>query len=67
MEFEVDPLVDGNETFDHFDVEFWQEVLKLIKFFWGFLKTFDSNQVHNMLVSMLDPHFKILKAVKSFI
>jgi hypothetical protein len=43
MEFEVDPLVDGNKTFDIFDVEFhmlnknmWQEVLKVIKFFLEF-------------------------------
>jgi hypothetical protein len=74
MEFEVDPLVDGNKTFDIFDVEFhmlnknmWQEVLKVIKFFLEFLKTFDSNHVHNMLVLMLDPRFKIVKVVKSFV
>jgi len=41
--------------------------LKVIKPFLELLKTFDFNQVHNMLISMLDPHFKFLKIVKSFV
>jgi hypothetical protein len=44
-----------------------QEVLKVIKPFLEFLKTFDFNQVHNMLILMLDPCFKILKVMKSFV
>ncbi len=65
MEFEIDPLVDGNDTFDLFDVELHmlnmqQEDLKVIKPFLEFLKNFDSCQVHNMLVLMLDPCFKSL-------
>jgi hypothetical protein len=65
MEFETNPLVNGNETFDLFDVELhmlnmWQEVLKVINPLMEFLKNFDSYQIHNMLVLMLDPCFKSL-------
>jgi hypothetical protein len=41
--------------------------MKVIKPFFEFLKTFDSNQAHNMFVLMLDPCFKFLKVVKSFV
>jgi len=54
MDFEKDPL-DGNEIFNLFDVDLsmlsknmQQKVVKLIKSFSEFLKTFDSHQVHNM-------------------
>jgi hypothetical protein len=36
------------------------EVVKVIKPFLQFLKTFDYCQVHNMLALMLDPHYKSL-------
>jgi hypothetical protein len=54
MDFETDPL-DGNEIFNLFDVDLsmlsknmQQKVVKLIKPFSEFLKTFDSHQVHNI-------------------
>jgi len=73
MEFEIDPL-DGNETFDFFDVELHtlkknmrQEVVKVFKHFVEFLKAFDFCQVHNMLALMLEPCFKSLRVVESFV
>jgi hypothetical protein len=43
MEVETNPIVDGSETFDQFDVELhllninmWQEVVKVIKYFLNF-------------------------------
>jgi len=36
------------------------EIVKLLKPFLEFLKTFDSCQVHNMLALMLDPQIKSL-------
>jgi hypothetical protein len=57
MKVETNPIVDGSETFDQFDVELhllninmWQEVVKVIKYFLEFFKTFDFQQVHNILV-----------------
>jgi hypothetical protein len=54
MDFETNPL-DGKEIFNLFDVDLsmlnknmQQKVVKLIKPFPEFLKTFDSHQVHNM-------------------
>jgi hypothetical protein len=41
--------------------------MKVFKHFLNFLKTFDSCQVHNMLALMLDPHFKSLWVVESFV
>jgi hypothetical protein len=40
----------------------WQEVIKVIRpLILLFLKVFDSHNAHNnVLVIMLDPHFKIL-------
>ncbi len=40
--------------------------MKVFKFFWNFLKAFDSCQVHNMLALMLDPCFKSLRVVENF-
>jgi hypothetical protein len=47
MEFQLDPFIDGSETCDQFDVELQmlnknmhQEVVKVIKPFLQFLKTF---------------------------
>jgi hypothetical protein len=76
VEFEVDPIVNENVTFDLFDVELhmlnvnlWHnEVIKVIKYFLKFFKTFDSHQVQNMLTLMLDPQmFKSLWVVKGFV
>lgn len=73
MEFEANPL-NGSETFDLFDVELhtlnknmWHEVIKVLKPFLEFLKTFDSYQVHNMLALILDPCFKFLQVVEIFV
>jgi hypothetical protein len=32
-----------------------------------FLKTFDSDQIHDMLVLMLDPYFKSLWVMENFV
>jgi hypothetical protein len=45
----------------------WKEVVKIFKFFLEVLKAFDSYQVHNMLALMLDPCFKSLRVVESFV
>jgi hypothetical protein len=73
MEFEANSL-DGSETFDLFDVELhtmkknmWHEVVKVLKPFLEFLKASNFYQVHNMLALMLDPCFKSLQAVESFV
>jgi hypothetical protein len=54
------------EIFDPFDVEIfflhnnmWLEVIKVIKPFLEFLKSFDAQYVHNMMAIMLDPRFKV--------
>jgi hypothetical protein len=51
VEVETNPLANGNEIFDWFDVEFHilnktmrQEVVKVIKPFVKFLKAFESHQ-----------------------
>ncbi len=41
--------------------------MKVFKHFLEFFKAFDSYQVHNMLALMLDPCFKSLQVVKSFV
>ncbi len=41
--------------------------MKLFKHFLKNLKAFHSRQVHNMLALMLDPHFKSLQVVESFV
>jgi hypothetical protein len=73
MESKAYPL-DGNETFDLFDVELHtlneniqHEVMKVLKPFQEFLKEFDSHQVHNMLALILDPCLKSLQVVESFV
>jgi hypothetical protein len=67
MKSQLDPLVDGIETCDQFDVELHmfnknmrQEVVKVIKPFLQFLMAFDSRHVHSMLTLMLDPCYKSL-------
>jgi hypothetical protein len=39
----------------------------MLKFFITFLKSYDANQVHNMLAIMLDPRFKHLHVVKNYV
>jgi len=41
--------------------------VKVFKHFLNFLKAFDSNQVHNMFSLILDPCFKSLWVVESFV
>ncbi len=52
--------------FDLFDVEvfflhnsMWLELIKVIKPFLKFLKSFDAQYAHNMMAIMLDPCFKV--------
>jgi hypothetical protein len=62
------------KTIDLFDVELdllsqkmWHEVVKVIKLFLKILKTFDFRQVCNVLALLLNPWFKSLRVVKSFV
>jgi hypothetical protein len=41
--------------------------VKVVKPFITFLKSYDANQVHNMLVIMLDLQFKHLHVVKNYV
>jgi hypothetical protein len=41
--------------------------MKVLKHLLEFLKAFDSHQVHNMLALILDPCFKSLRVVESFV
>ncbi len=72
MDFETNPL-DCNKKINLFYVELnmlniniQQEVMKVIKLFFEFLKTFDSHKFTicgstcNSMVLMLNPHFKSL-------
>jgi hypothetical protein len=43
------------------------EVIKVIKPFLQFLKTFDGGKVHNMMAIMLDLHFKSLRIVEDLL
>jgi hypothetical protein len=45
----------------------WLEVIKIIKPFLEFLKSFDVGHVHNMVVIMLDPCFKALHIVEKLV
>ncbi len=74
MKFQLDPFVDGSETYDQFDVEFqilnknmWQKVMKVIRPILQFLRTFDSCQVHNMLALMVEPYYKSLWVVENYV
>jgi hypothetical protein len=64
LKFELDPLADGDETFDLSFTSLRnntrQEVVKVIIPFLQFLKSFYSSQIHNMLALMLNPHVKSL-------
>jgi hypothetical protein len=62
------------KIFDLFEVDIhflhknmWLEVIKVIKLFLEFLKSFDVKQVHNMIVIMLDPSFKALHIVENLV
>jgi hypothetical protein len=41
--------------------------MESLKPFLEFLKSFDFYQIHNLLALMLDPHFKSLQVMKSFV
>jgi len=45
----------------------WLEVMKVIKHFLEFLRSFDVGQAHNMVVIMLDPCFKVLHIVENLV
>jgi len=42
------------------------EMIKIIKPFLEFLRSFDAQHAHNMMAIMLDPHFKALRIVKTW-
>jgi hypothetical protein len=44
-----------------------QEIIKVIIPFFLFLTTFDPQNVHNMFVIMLDPHFKSLRIMENYV
>jgi hypothetical protein len=44
-----------------------KEVCRVLDIFLSFLKKFDEKKTHNMLALMLDPRFKSLHLVSSFI
>jgi hypothetical protein len=69
MKVETNPIVDGSETFDlHLsNINMWQEVVKVIKYFLEFFKTFDFQQIHNIFALMLDPCVKSLRVVKKIV
>jgi len=67
-------LSSPSKTFDLFQAEtlllhrnMQLEVIKVIKPFLDFLRSFDAQQVHNMMVIMLDTHFKALRIVESLV
>ncbi len=39
----------------------------MLKSFITFLKSYDANQIHNMLAIMLDPQFKHLRVVENYV
>jgi hypothetical protein len=43
------------------------KVIKVIKPFLQFLKTFNGGYVHNMMAIMLDSHFKFLRVVENLL
>jgi hypothetical protein len=43
------------------------EVIKVINPFLDFLRSIDARQVHNMIIIMLDTHFKALRIVESLV
>jgi len=47
--------------------KFWQGIIKVIKPFFLFLKTFDLHNVHNRLAIMLDLCFKFLQIVENYV
>ncbi len=51
----------------HLAKKLWQEVIKVIKNFFLFLKTFNPHNVHNRLAIMLDLHFKFLQIVENYV
>ncbi len=74
MEAALLPLSGRPEIFDSFENEIFVlhrnmrlEVIKVIKPFLQFLRTFDGGQVHNMMAIMLDPHFKSFRIVENLL
>ncbi len=74
MEIEVVGLGDGSEILDEFDSKLltlqkkmWHEVVKVIRPFFLFLKTFDLHNVHKMFAIMLDLRFKFLRIVENYV
>jgi hypothetical protein len=43
------------------------EVIKILQHVLEFLKSFDAQQAHNMILIMLDPCFKVLHVVENLI
>ncbi len=74
MEIKLLQLFSPFNFFDLFEImilllhtNVWFEIIKAIKLFLDFLRSFDAWHVHNMMVIMLDPHFKALHIVQSLV
>lgn len=74
MEIRLLQLFNPCKIFDFFEIAILLlhtnvqlEIIKVIKLFLDFLKSFDAWHVHNMMVIMLDPHFKALHIVQSLV
>jgi hypothetical protein len=74
MEVALLPLFGGPNFFDSFENEIFVlhihmqlEVIKVIKPILQFLNFFDGQQVHNMMVIMLDMCFKSLHVVENLL
>jgi hypothetical protein len=44
-----------------------REVINVLDYFLSFLKKYENRKVHNMIFLMLDPRFKSLRIVSSFV
>ncbi len=73
MEVVLLQLFNGLEVFNLFEAKIfflhknmWMEMIKIIKPFLEFLRSFDAQHAHNMMAIMLDPHFKALRIVKTW-
>jgi len=67
-------VLDGTETLNPFDLKLllfqkymWKEVVKVLQPFFSISIFFYSDQVHNMLVVMLDLQFKSLQVVEDLV
>jgi hypothetical protein len=69
LEVEMEQVTNVIDAFDVkvliFQNNMQTKIIRVIKPFLQFLEVYDPHQVHNMLSSMLDPHFKSFRVVKN--